>query len=100
MLSNAGARRCPLPCSFSGTGMSQLAPPAPPLRVALDDGDHFNLHTRLWLVWWTLVTILVTCWFISLGPIPGVLAVVVAKHVLVALLVMGLGVDANRQPEL
>ena len=76
--------------------MSQLAPPAPPIQVALADPDGFHLHTRLWLVSWTLVTILVTAWLVSLGPIPAVIALVVAKHVLVALLVMGLGVDARR----
>lgn len=80
--------------------MSQLAPPAPPLRVAVDDDDRFRLPTRLWLAWWTLLTILITCWFVSLGPIPAVLALVVAKHVLVALLVMALGIDVKRQPEL
>jgi hypothetical protein len=40
---------------------------------------------------------LVTSWFISLGPIPGILALaVVAKEILVALLVTGLGL--GRQP--
>jgi len=76
--------------------MSQIAPPGPPLRLALADEGDFHLHTRLWLVSWTLVTILVTAWLVSLGPIPAVIALVVAKHVLVALLVMGLGVDARR----
>jgi hypothetical protein len=43
-----------------------------------------------------MLTILATAWCISLGWIPGIIAVVTAKHVLVAILVMGLGVDASR----
>ena len=42
----------------------------------------------------TALTVLITGWFVSMGPIPAVLALLVAKHVLVAILVMGLGVDA------
>jgi hypothetical protein len=34
-----------------------------------------------------------------MGPIPAILALLVAKHVLVAILVMGLGVDASRAAE-
>ena len=40
-----------------------------------------------------MLTILVTAWLVTLGPLPAVLALVTAKHVLVAILVMGLGVD-------
>jgi hypothetical protein len=32
----------------------------------------------------------VTAWFCTLGPIPAIIALVVAKHILVALLIMGL----------
>ena len=81
--------------------MAQIAPPQLPPRVALDDGDGLNrLRLRLWQWWWTLVTVVVTAWLISLGPIPGIIAVVTAKHVLVAILVMGLGVDSPRQAEI
>jgi hypothetical protein len=44
----------------------------------------------------TVITILVTGWVCSFGPIPAILALMVAKHILVAILVMGLGVDAQR----
>jgi len=73
--------------------MPPLAPPLPPLCVAIADDD----RNRFWFSHWLLVhcglTILVTAWFISLGPIPGILALVVAKEILVALLVTGLGLD-------
>jgi hypothetical protein len=43
-----------------------------------------------------MATLLATAWCCTLGWIPGIIAVVTAKHVLVAILVMGLGVDASR----
>jgi hypothetical protein len=78
--------------------MSQLTPPLLPPRVALADGDGLQrFQHRLWLVWMTVVTILVTTWFVTLGAIPAIIALVVAKHVLVAILVRGLEVDATRR---
>jgi hypothetical protein len=77
--------------------MSQSAPPDIPLYVALEDDDGARrLRLRLWQLSWTLLTVLITAWLMTLGPIPGVIGVVTAKHVLVAILVMGLGVDARR----
>jgi hypothetical protein len=41
-------------------------------------------------------TVLLTAWFCTMGAIPGVIAVIVAKHILVALLAMGVGIDRRR----
>jgi hypothetical protein len=77
--------------------MSQIAPPRVPPAVALDDSDGLHrLRLRLWQWWLTLVTVLITTWLVSLGPIPAVIAIVTAKHVLVAILVMGMGVDRSQ----
>jgi hypothetical protein len=74
-----------------------LAPPTPPIRTALADGDGLNrLRMRLKQLFLTAVTVFVTAWLCTFGPISAVLALSVAKHVLVAILVMGLGVDAAR----
>jgi hypothetical protein len=43
----------------------------------------------------TIITVLATAWLCTLGAIPAILALMVAKHILVAILVMGLGVDAQ-----
>jgi hypothetical protein len=74
-----------------------LAPPPRPPRVALDDGDgHRRLrnHLRMWTL--TAITILLTGWLCTYGVVASVLALAVAKHVLVAILVMGLGVDGSK----
>jgi hypothetical protein len=77
--------------------MIELAPPSSPPPVALADDDGMaNLRMRLWQVWCSIVTILATAWCMTLGAIPAIIAVVIAKHVLVAILLMGLGVDARR----
>ena len=76
------------------SAMALSAPPTVPPAVALDDGDGLQrLRVKLWLIWATIVTVLITAWLISLGPVPGILGVIVAKHVLVALLVMGLEIN-------
>lgn len=76
--------------------MSQSAPPDVPFQVALEDDDGARrLRLRLRQLSWTLLTVLITAWLMTLGPIPGVIGVVTAKHILVAILVMGLGVDAR-----
>jgi hypothetical protein len=68
--------------------------------VALaDDGGGHRVHFRLWKWWLTILTVLVTAWFVSLGPIPAVLALVTAKHVLVAILMLGLEVEAGHHPK-
>jgi hypothetical protein len=71
--------------------MSQLAPPPLPPRVATGDQDNLErLRFRLFQVLVTAVTILLTAWFITMGPVPAILALATAKHVLVAILCMGL----------
>jgi hypothetical protein len=79
--------------------VSQPPPPkSPPLLVALADDDRRRrLETRLTQLLLTAITVLVTAWCCTLGWAPAILALVTAKHVLVAILVMGLGVDAPRQ---
>ena len=76
--------------------MIQIAPPCRPPCVGLDD-SHGAGHVRLRLWQWSysLIICLITAWLISLGPIPGIIAVVTAKHVLVAIFVMGIGVDSR-----
>ncbi len=72
--------------------MSVIAPP-PPVRVALADDDRRKFAFRYHLLIWTILTILVTGWLVTLGPVPAILSLAVAKHILVALLAQGLGVD-------
>ncbi|MFL5338914.1 MAG: hypothetical protein ACJ8F7_02005 [Gemmataceae bacterium] len=76
--------------------MDQMgAPPDLPV-TALEERPGGDLNFRLKQVMWTAVTVFLTAWFCTMGPIPAILALVVAKHVLVAILLMGL--DVNRAP--
>jgi hypothetical protein len=77
--------------------MALLVPPPAPPRVATteDDGSR-RFHLRMTQVTATLVTLLATVWVCTFGVIPAILAIMVAKHVLVAVLMMGLGVDAPK----
>jgi hypothetical protein len=78
--------------------MALLAPPPAPPRVALDgDNDGLRrLRFRLLQILASTITVLVTVWLCTFGAIPAILALMTAKHVLVAILLMGLGVDAPR----
>jgi hypothetical protein len=75
--------------------MAALAPPPTPPVMTVGDNDGLHrFRMRLLQVMATTVTVLVTAWLCTLGAIPAILGLMVAKHVLVAILVMGLGVDA------
>jgi hypothetical protein len=75
-----------------------LAPPESPPHVTVDDDDRLRrVHFRLWQITMTAITVFLTAWVCTFGWIPAILALMVAKHVLVAILVMGLGVDARQQ---
>jgi hypothetical protein len=79
---------------------SRTVPPWLPPRPGLGESDELHrMRFRFWQFTLTLITVLITTWLITLGPIPGIIAVVTAKHVLVAILVMGLGVDAPSEPK-
>jgi hypothetical protein len=76
--------------------MAALAPPRLPPRVGVADHDGLRrLHFRLWQLMVTAITVLLTGWCFTLGPIPAIIAIMVAKHVLVAVLVVGLDYEAH-----
>jgi hypothetical protein len=78
--------------------MAVLAPPPRPPQIALQDNDDARrFRMRVTQVIATLFTVLVTGWVCTLGIIPAIIGLSLAKHVLVAILVMGLGVDAPNQ---
>jgi hypothetical protein len=63
--------------------------------VAVADDDGINrVRFRLWQVMVTAVTVLATAWCFTLSPVLGIIALMVAKHVLVAVLVMGMDLEA------
>jgi hypothetical protein len=77
--------------------MSILAPPPVRPHAGMGDDDRLSrLRLRLVQTGATMVTIVATGWFCTLGPIPAIISLMTAKHVLVAILMMGLGVDQPR----
>ena len=80
--------------------MAALAPPPAPPRVVPGDGDDKKrFRIRLTQVMATMATLLATAWVCSLGAIPAIIALAIAKHVLVAIFIMGIGVDAPKTTE-
>ncbi len=73
--------------------MASLAPPPAPPRVTVSENDGVRrLRLRLFQIMTSAVTVFATAWFCTFGAIPAILALMVAKHILVAVLVMGLGI--------
>jgi hypothetical protein len=71
--------------------MAVLAPPpkSPPATFA--DGDGLRrLQFRLHILGLTTFTVVVTAWLCTLGMFPAIIALVTAKHVLVAILAMAM----------
>ncbi|HVS40391.1 MAG TPA: hypothetical protein VMS17_32840 [Gemmataceae bacterium] len=75
--------------------MTILAPPPGPPPVALAENDALRrVRLRMWQVNVSIITVLLTAWCCTLGAIPAIVALMVAKDVLVAVLIMGFGVGA------
>jgi hypothetical protein len=71
-------------------------PPAPPAVGGADDNRMRRFRRRLTLVMAASVTVVATGWACTLGVWSAIISLMVAKHILVAILMMGLGVDAQR----
>jgi hypothetical protein len=70
--------------------MNTTSPPRSPALVGTGgNGGSRRLQLRLQKIVFSVLTVIATAWCITLGPVPAVLACAVAKHVLVAVLVMG-----------
>jgi hypothetical protein len=74
--------------------MAVLAPPPAPPRLTLSDSDGLRrFQQRVFQVMASVVTVLAAGWVCTYGAIPAILSLMVAKHILVAILIWGLDVD-------
>jgi hypothetical protein len=78
--------------------MSVLAPPPAPPVVKVDDFDRRRFRVRTVKLIATFLTLVITGWLFTLGDgyLIGILGLIVAKHVLVAIYLMGSGVHDPR----
>jgi hypothetical protein len=77
--------------------MAMLAPPPSPPHVGLGENDGLRrVHLRLFQILVGGLTVFITGWFCTIGAIPAILALMVAKHILVALVIMGTGIHDPR----
>lgn len=76
----------------SGTTiMSYVAPPLPPpAENVADENPRQRVEFRLWQILVAALTVAVTIWLFTVHTLAGILALIVAKHVLVAVLASGL----------
>ena len=77
--------------------MKMMVPPSPPQIALADWGDRDRLRMRLNQITLSTATVLATAWCVTLGAVPAVISLSIAKHILVAILAMGLGVDEPRR---
>jgi len=69
----------------------------PPPATVNDDNPLQRVRFRLWQIGLSAATVGITVWCFTLGAIPGILAAIVAKHVLVAVFAAGLGINAPQK---
>ncbi|GEM_PF-4723542 len=70
--------------------MPYVATPTPRATTFSGDNPRQRVNFRLWQITMSAITLLITIWFFTLNPLAGILALVVAKHIWVAILASGL----------
>jgi hypothetical protein len=70
--------------------MSFVATPPPPPAAITGDSPQQRINFRLWQIVMSAATLAIVVWFFTLHSLAGILALIVAKHVWVAILVSGL----------
>src|SRR5262249_58208787 len=64
-----------------------------------DESCRSRLRFRLWQLEIAGLTVFVTTWLCTIGPVAAIIALLIAKHVLVSMLVMRYDVDAGPRIE-
>lgn len=59
------------------------------LVTHMDNDGLYRLHFRLWQILMTGITVAISGWFVTFGVIPAIISLMIAKHILVAILMIG-----------
>lgn len=70
--------------------MSYVAPPPPTPAQVSNDHPRRRIQFRLWQIVASALTVAATVWCFMLHSLAGILALIIAKHILVAVLASGL----------
>ena len=80
--------------------MSRFAPPFSRWDEGPNEDNHWlRFHFRLWQLEATALALLFTAWVCTLGVIPAIVALLVAKHLLVCILMVKLDREATHSPD-
>ena len=77
--------------------MSRLIPPRKTLALGYDSEGVRRVQFRIWQILMAGITLILSAWFCSFGVFPAIITLMVAKHVLVAVLVVGLDLPTGRK---
>jgi hypothetical protein len=78
--------------------MATVIPPLKPPALS-DENPLQRVRFRLWQIVMTGFTLLLTAWFFTISVLAGIIAVLVAKHILVAILAVGLHLPPKRSEQ-
>ena len=81
--------------------MSSMMPPVNPPGLGYTDSDDVRrIKFRLWQIAMAAGTLVISAWFCTLGILATIITLLVAKHILVAILVAGLNYPGGSKSEL
>ena len=79
--------------------MSRLMPPRKLPGCGYESDGLRRIKFRLWQILMAGITLVLSAWFCTFGVIPAIITLLVAKHVLVAIVVAGLNLPGGPQNE-
>lgn len=70
--------------------MAHIIPPPVSSVILSDESPHRRMRVRLFQISMSAFALVATGWFFTMGIVPGMIALFITKHFLVAVLAVGL----------